>query len=253
MDQLNLIPKSIEDFFDDIDNPWTYDFTQISIPKTNSDRELVNWIITKSLWPYFPLELPGAPYSTMLEEALNLEDLFVLHRTQPTDHFDYANRGWKSICLHGESWDKTGHWESYDSNRGKRPEEIVYTWCDEICERCPETFRYFKDIFPNHNYQRLRYMWLDPNGYIQPHQDRQENYLTPINVALNNPKGCGFKMKDKGYVPFRSEGNACLVDIGNIHAVWNKSNEPRIHIISHGGSRDPFEKIVADSFRLLFT
>lgn len=246
-----MIPKIIQEFFNDIDNPWTMDFKAQEIPAFQNEGQLVDWIVGKSGWPYLPLILPGADFETMLKEAFALEDLFVMHRTTPGENPEYANRGWKSICLHGEAWDKTGHWEAYADNAGKTQADIVYKWCDEITERCPETTRYFRDVFPNHRYQRLRYMWLDPQGYIQPHQDRQEHFLGPINVALNNPKGCEFKMEGKGYVPFKETGNACLVDIGNNHSVWNNSDTPRIHIISHGGSREPFNRIVIDSLKAL--
>lgn len=248
-----MIPKTIQEFFNDIDNPWSMDFKSQIVPTFDNEEQLVDWIINKSGWPYLPLILPGAPYEAMLQEALGLEDLFVMHRAATGENPEYANHGWKSICLHGEAWDRTGHWETYADNIGKTQQDIIYKWCDEITERCPETTRYFRDIFPNHRYQRLRYMWLDPQGYIQPHRDRQsrKNFLGPINVALNNPKGCVFKMEDKGYVPFKEHGNACLVDIGNTHAVWNNSITPRIHIISHGSSRDPFTRIVIDSLKVL--
>lgn len=244
-----MISKIIQEFFHDIDTPWSWNFKQQAIPKFEHDHQLVDWIIHRSGWPYLPLILPDAPFAVMLQEALALKDLFVMHRTTPDENPEYANWGWRSICLHGEAWDRTGHWEAYEDNRGKTQQDIMYSWCGEITERCPETTRYFRDVFPNHRYQRLRYMWLEPGGYIQPHQDRSEHFLGPINVALNNPDGCVFKMQDKGYVPFQDSGNACLVDIGNQHAVWNRSSSPRIHIISHGGSREPFNKIVIDSLR----
>jgi hypothetical protein len=244
-----MISSIVREFFNDIDSPWSMDFKTQEIPKFNTDGELVNWIIHHSGWPYLPLVLPGAPFADMLREAQGLEDLFVMHRTTPGENPEYANQGWKSICLHGEAWDKTGHWEAYEDNKGKKFEDIVYRWCDEITERCPETTRYFREVFPEHRFHRLRYMWLDPDGYIQPHRDREQHFLGPINVALNNPKGCEFKMEGKGYVPFKDSGNACLVDIGNLHSVWNRSNTPRIHMISHGGAREPFNQIVLDSLK----
>lgn len=245
-----MIPKIIQEFFaEDINSQWSWDFKKQTIPAFEKDYQLVDWIIHKSGWPYMPLVLPGAPFETMLKEALALEDLFVSHRTHPNENPEYANLGWKSICLHGESWEKTNHWEFYEDNKGKTQSDIVYQWCGEIVERCPETTRYFKEEFPNHKYQRLRYMWLDPQGYIQPHKDRETNFLQPINVALNNPKGCMFKMQGKGYVPFEETGNACLVDIGNLHSVWNNSDTPRIHMISHAPWREPFTQIVIDSLK----
>ena len=39
--------------------------------------------------------------------------------------------------------------------------------------------------------------------------------------------------KDHGIVPFADKGSAFLMDISNVHAVYNDSNEPRIHMIIH--------------------
>jgi hypothetical protein len=233
--------ETVLEFFKD--EASTFNFKEQQVPTFKSDSELVQWLVYKSGWPYMPLELPGAPYAEMLKEALALEDLYIAHRS-------YGSPGWRSICLHGEAWNKTDYYTTYPENAGKQANDIVYKWT-EIAERCPVTTQYFREEFPHHNYQRLRYMWLDPQGYIEPHQDRTEHFLSPINVALNNPKGCIFRMKDRGDVPFKETGNACLVDIGNIHSVWNNSTTPRIHMISHGIPRDTFNKIVADSFRKL--
>ena len=78
-------------------------------------------------------------------------------------------------------------------------------------------------------------MLLDPGGYILPHQDRQdhEKRLSVCNISLNNPEGCNFALKDKGRVPFKNEGSAFLMDVSNVHSVWNCSDKPRIHIIIH--------------------
>ena len=83
---------------------------------------------------------------------------------------------------------------------------------------------------------RDRFMLLEPGGYILPHQDRdaKEKRLSVCNIALNNPQDCEFIFKDHGVVPFEDKGGAFLMDISNVHAVWNKSDKPRIHMIIHG-------------------
>lgn len=227
----------------------TVDFKKETVPDITDVDQLADWIVYKSGWPYLPLALPGAPFKEMLAEAQALEDLFIDHRRNK-EYVNDDSPGWRSICLHGEAWDKTDYWTTYPENAGLQAQDIRYSWTT-VAERCPITTQYFKEEFPNFNYQRLRYMWLDPQGYIAPHQDRTEHRLSPINVALNNPPGCVFLMKDKGYVPFENSGNACLVDVGNIHSVWNNSDTPRIHMISHGANRSQFNKIVVDSLRKL--
>ena len=80
--------------------------------------------------------------------------------------------------------------------------ETPYTWTD-IIDRCPITYDFFKNVFPYKSYYRVRYMLLEPQGFITPHKDSFDNYLSPINMALNHPKGCLMKMEGhKGYVPF---------------------------------------------------
>jgi hypothetical protein len=57
-------------------------------------------------------------------------------------------------------------------------------------------------------------------------------------------------MDGKGYVPFKDGGSACLVDIGNLHSVWNNSDTPRIHMIAHAQWKPAeFTRIVIDSLR----
>ena len=78
-------------------------------------------------------------------------------------------------------------------------------------------------------------MLLEPGGYILPHQDRsdEEKRLSVCNISLNNPENCNFIFKDHGIVPFEDQGSAFLMDISNVHAVYNDSDTPRIHMIIH--------------------
>ena len=57
--------------------------------------------------------------------------------------------------------------------------------------------------------------------------------MNPVNISIYNPKDCEFRYKNWGTVPFVN-GSAFLVDIGQPHAVWNRSSEARLHIIAHG-------------------
>ena len=91
------------------------------------------------------------------------------------------------------------------------------------------------NVWPAEFLNRVRFMLLEPGGYIEPHQDRgdKEKRLSVCNISLNNPQGCKFVFKDHGIVPFEDKGSAFLMDISNVHAVFNDSNEPRIHMIIH--------------------
>jgi len=230
----------IENFFKE--DPWTFNFKNQIVPNLD-DEQLGHWIIHSSGWPYLPLDLPEAPYKLMYQEALAIKDMFVVHRNSDS-------LGWRSLCIYGEEWDRTDHYTAYPENSNKGIEDIKYKWT-KVADLCPVTTKYFKEDFPHTPTQRIRFMWLDPQGYILPHKDRTEHFLSPVNIALNNPKGCIFNMEGKGFVPFEETGNSCLVDIGNLHSVWNNSDIPRIHIISHGAPKSFFNKLVAKSFKKL--
>jgi hypothetical protein len=115
---------------------------------------------------------------------------------------------------------------------GKFKEEPDYKWT-QLSEQCPKTTKFFKEDFPHLSYKRLRFMWIEPGGYILPHQDDEERCLSPINVSIYNPKDCNFRYKNYGNIPY-TNGSAFLIDVGQPHSVWNKSNEARLHIIAHG-------------------
>ena len=200
-----------------------------------------DWIINRSSLPWLQLDLKFN-HNAMLAEAKAIKHLFVKHRDE--DQGAYRHKGWRSVCLHGISSEKTNHYEQYGY---KSNDEAPYTWT-EIANLCPVTTMFFKEVFPFDMYYRLRFMLLDPQGYITPHRDSDEHKLSPINIALNNPIGCNFKMQGhEGYVPF-VPGSAFLLDVGNTHAVFNNSNEDRYHMIVHGKPNNKFKKLVEVSY-----
>jgi hypothetical protein len=131
--------------------------------------------------------------------------------------------------LHGIDNEYTNDWMYYD---GKFKTEPEYKWTS-ISEQCPVTTTFFKEQFPYRTYKRLRFMWVEPGGYILPHQDNQQRCLTPINISIYNPVQCEFRYKNYGTLPFVN-GSAFLIDVGQPHSVWNRSSEARLHIIAHG-------------------
>ena len=201
-----------------------------------------NWIVNESKLPWLKLDLEF-PYQAMYKEAKSLKDKFVAHRDQDGGG-GYHHKGWRSLCIHGISAESTNHYDQYgyESN-----DEVPYNWTN-IIDQCPITYDFFKNKFPFKKYFRVRFMLLEPEGFISPHEDMHEHKLSPINIALNNPKTCKMKMiNHKGFVPFEP-GVALMLDVGNTHAVYNKSDEDRYHIIVHGIKSKEFEKLVEDSY-----
>lgn len=201
-----------------------------------------NWIVNESNLPWLELDI-DFPFKEMHEEAINLKDRFVKHRD--LDGIGgYRHKGWRSLCIHGISAEKTNSYHEYGYSSNN---EVPYRWT-EISELCPITTNFFKNVFPFKSYYRLRFMLLEPGGFITPHTDMFENKLSPINIALNHPEGCKMKMRGhKGFVPFKA-GKAILLDVGNEHAYINDSEEDRYHIIVHGTKTKEFEELVVRSY-----
>jgi len=202
---------------------------------------LYQQIVKESGLPWLPLNIE-VPYQEMLEEAIKIKHLFVFHRDQDVQG-GYRHKGWKSLCIHGISSEKTNHFTEYGY---KSNEETPYVWTN-ITKYCPVTTNFFKKRYPISDYFRVRFMLLEPGGYISPHADSEKSSLSPVNIALNHPKNCLFKIEKHGIVPM-TPGRVMLLDISNKHAYLNKSKEDRIHIIVHGKPSKEFKKIVEDSY-----
>ncbi len=213
-----------------------------ALPLMKSFKMNYNQIINDSGLPWLELDIE-IPHQKMLEEAIGLKDRFVKHRDQDGNG-GYRHKGWRSLCIHGIDAEKTNHFEQYGY---KTNNETPYNWTD-IIDRCPVTYDFFNNVFPFKKYYRLRYMLLEPEGFITPHNDSDVSKLSPINIALNHPKGCLMKMqKHKGYVPFEA-GKSIMLEGSKIHAYVNNSKEDRYHIIVHGIKSQQFEKLVEDSY-----
>jgi len=185
-------------------------------------------------WLRILMELP---HKEMLEEAQRLYPAFMQHRNTTSE-------GWGSLCIHGIS---SAHTHSFRYYGYAKESNVPYGWTD-ICKLCPRTYEFFHDTFAFKEYKRLRFMSLAPGGYVLPHTDFPENRLSAINIALNQPADCDFVMEGDGTVPFR-EGDALFVSTFRPHIVWNRSKQPRFHIIVHGAA-DPakWDKLATDSY-----
>jgi hypothetical protein len=179
----------------------------------------------------------------MLKEANSLKHLFVDHKDD--DYIQGAtHKGWKSLVIHGIDAGNTRHYKYYGF---KEEKEANYKWTS-ISDKCPITTNWLKNTFPLTDYNRIRFMLLEPGGYIVPHKDGYHHELAKINIALNHPEGCVFKMENHGVVPMKP-GVVMFLDVFNLHSYINKSKEPRMHIIIHPGTpNDKYKKLVEDSY-----
>ena len=90
-------------------------------------------IVKESELPWLPLNI-NIPYQEMLKEATAIKHLFVPHRDKDRQG-GYRHKGWKSLCIHGISAEKTNHFTEYGY---KSNDETPYVWT-EIAKLCPVT------------------------------------------------------------------------------------------------------------------
>jgi hypothetical protein len=174
-------------------------------------------------WPFLQIDFSD-DFEEMHQECIDNDHLFVGHR-QKDKHLSYSHEGWSALTLHGIRPDAT---ENYDQYGLTEPD---YDWT-EACVYFPTCVKFLKKLGYG-SYDRVRIMKLSPGGYIMPHSDGDGRIFGPLNIAINNPDGCNFYFEKWGKVPF-SQGTGFFLDIGNVHAVFNNSDEPRYHFIVHG-------------------
>ena len=206
-------------------------------PVSMPNHELeYNWIMYQSKLPWLEIQNLDLPYEEMLAEAKSLRHRFVAHRQN-------NSQGWLSLCVHGISAEQTDAASAY----GLADDQVVYGYT-EIQDLCPVTVNAFRHNFHYTSYMRIRYMLVEPGGYISPHTDGANHILGAVNISLNNPTGCRL-VTECGTVPFKHSGSAMLFNTSYRHAVWNNSDQDRIHMIVHG-LPDPvfWQRKVIDSF-----
>ena len=177
-----------------------------------------DWVKNSSKLPWLKLNLE-VPIDNILTEANNIYPQAIVHRSD--DFFsNYSNQGLKSLSIYGESATTT-----IQTNGHKN-------WT-KIADFCPHTVDFVEKYWEiDDTTGRIRFMWLEPKGYILPHQDRDKPFFFETNVAITQPEDCRFRFLNYGTVPFTS-GSSFLVDISNKHLVVNNSNLIRIHLIVH--------------------
>ena len=212
------------------------------------ENKYAKWIMSESNCPSLVLNIP-VPHKEMAAEAEQFigrnefGKLYVKHRGG-------WNPGWSSIVVHGQDTDRTQP-NNYYIERGIDTEENSrpYNWTS-IAPACPVTVKWLKEVFPFNTYHRVRFMLLEPGGYIKPHQDFDRRSMAAFNVSLSNPPGVEFAQEEAGLIPWQP-GEARGIDIGRLHAVINRGTENRIHMIVHGLWGEGFERHICESFESL--
>ena len=148
------------------------------------------------------------------------------------------------MAIHGTAVHHTSPRENY-FEQDNMPE---YDWT-ELADLCPITKQWLQNLGFK-KYQRVRFMLLDPGGYINPHRDVDVRKLHAWNVAINNPVGHKFVLDGHGIIPWKV-GEVRGIDISQLHTVVNDGVEPRLHMIIHGHFDEGIAKTICRSYEKL--
>jgi len=208
-------------------------FAGVDDPELMQSDDL-NTIMDNTKLPWIGVDIP-VPWKDIFDEANHLlyTSCYTLHRPNSS--------GWLSLCIHGMSSVHTNVPEDYGL-----PDQAEYDLSDwtDIAKFCPRTVEWMKDEMLYERFSRVRFMAVLPGGWLAPHQDRARiTGVGATNVAINNPDGCALVMEDWGTMPY-TPGSVFKINTGYHHAVWNRSDEPRIHMIFDGDPSDEFKRKV---------
>jgi hypothetical protein len=152
-----------------------------------------------------------------------------------TVHREIDGKGWRSVTLHGYSSMMTDDDNYYKEKGFVLPENKEWT---DISRFFPKTKEWLLKNIPFSKFGRIRLMILEPGGYVSPHIDYPKgNCLAGINIAINHPQDTEYIVN--GEKICWTEGDSRLIDIGSVHAIYNNSDEHRVHIIIHS---DPIDQ-----------
>jgi len=212
------------------------------------DYKIADWLLNHSDFGWLELDIEFDLAAWQQETSA----------AQFVNHRGNEHPGWNSSCIHGIDVDKTGAWTTYGDWTSE--DQVPYKWTS-ISNHTPN-IKSFWEQFPYERYRRIRFMELEPYGKISPHSDAPGrlpgeqgidmlDFGVPINVAITHPKGCEMYLEGHGIVPFE-EGKAFIINIRNVHSVFNNSDKQRIHLIAHGipgRDKNQFVELVARSYR----
>jgi hypothetical protein len=241
INNINTVPKNIDNFIEKNRNSqWSLDLS--SMPR--NEVELTKWLFSQDSigWIEVNEQLNLTKWKS---EMLYAEPFYVKHRSHE------KNKGWLSCCIHGIDVDRT-ETSDYDNDN--------FEWT-ELSAKVPSIVEFWKN-FPVEKYKRLRFMKLEPGGYIDVHNDLpsefpnltlQEidplNSTVSINVAIDHPAECEMILEERGLIPWAS-GKIFIINITRNHCVVNNSDRPRIHMIAEcvvGNKINEFSKLIYKS------
>ena len=140
--------------------------------------------ITHESYPWLVLDVPEFDWNAcyngqclFMMRLFSIVQMITMRMTQMIGH-----RGWRSLTLHGLGKHVSQHWDSKDVREAgyvyenEQEARKAYHWT-EIADKCPKTVEMIKSIPGYQAFDRVRYMYLEPRGFITPHKDMEHNKL----------------------------------------------------------------------------
>lgn len=196
--------------------------------------------IEKSGEPFMFMDITF-PYEEMLAEAKALDDEYFGFSRSPCE----ANAGWSAIAIHGTKPHHIAAWKKYYNDREEWVKDIEW---QDVAERCPVTKDFIDNHFPGGPHRVIRFMRIEPGGYINWHVDKPtgQHSLSANSFVLSHPEGCIFETDYDGKVyslPIEP-GKVFTLNPAHDHRVYNNSNETRYHMILHHTKGEISEDVV---------
>jgi hypothetical protein len=179
----------------------------------------------------------------VLKEALAHLAEFVPHSGGST-----GSAGWRSLAIKSIGGNST-RTEAAHRYRDNNAQQTAFT---PLWSRCPATKAVLTSSAKVNAARRIRFMMVEPSGYIAPHKDSDDFLSVTVNYVVNVPDGSRFWVDinaDGTHGPMTSEsplipGHIILINVACCHALRNSSDAPRIHIIVEGGLSMNLEELL---------
>ena len=237
-----MIPQHLLDFADQNKNlNWAVD-VNVTDP-VNTTR----WLFKQDTIGWLKLDI-DFDLNSFKQEMAAAEPYYVTHRSGE------IHQGWSSCCVHGVDISETTHHGDITKQH--------FDWT-ELADSVPTIVNFWKN-FPVQGFKRLRFMKLDPGGYIDVHNDLPDwgrhlslkdldvlNETIAINLAITHPTGCEMISEECGVLPWQ-EGSIYILNNTRNHAIINHSSQTRIHMIAEciiGDRLEDFSNLIFKSLK----
>jgi len=178
-----------------------------------------DWIRKRSGLPWLELDIT-VPTADIMREWQGIQTHTATQWERGDEWQGISNHAWKSLTLHGLSAEILR----------RQPRGASINRWTEVADQCPMTKQFLESHFNiSSSDGAIRFLLLQPGGYIVPHRDQRDPGLQFCNIGIDVPDGTHFYMEKYGNMPYKS-GSCLIWDHSVRHWVVNDSDKPRLHL-----------------------